>query len=254
MKLKHKIILATALMAAATGAGVCQTSVPAFVVPAPDNTTITSKNNVWSCVVPPATGLPSGMSFDGTTLTVPKLSTTLITLTGGTSYGNGTYLATFSNGLLTFTPYTPVAGPAGPAGPAGETGATGATGPQGVAGAAGAKGATGATGATGAIGATGATGPQGPPGSGGTTTTYTINVPAFTNVAPGQTAYASGSISGYTSPTTQVLVATPLTNPGDWWQFNYYGGTAGAVAIDWRNTGTTSQNFPATQIVVKVVN
>ena len=59
----------------------------------------------------PAGTLPTGMTFDGTTLTVPKISTTELLLTGGTAYSAGNYLATFdSSNNLTYTPYVPSSG------------------------------------------------------------------------------------------------------------------------------------------------
>lgn len=75
-----------------------QIAVPAFTVPAPDGTTIVSKQNVWSCVPQP---LPAGMSFDGTTLNVPKISTGTLTLADGPVYQNGQYLITISGATPT---------------------------------------------------------------------------------------------------------------------------------------------------------
>lgn len=80
-----------------------------FTIPTPDGKTIISANNVWSCVQA-AGGLPAGMAFDGTTLTVARVSTAQLTLTGGAVYPDGQYLAAFKSGVLTWTPYVaPVA-------------------------------------------------------------------------------------------------------------------------------------------------
>lgn len=49
---------------------------------------------------------PAGITFDGTTLTVPKLSTTQVSLTGGTNYPNGLYVASFTGGVITWIPLT----------------------------------------------------------------------------------------------------------------------------------------------------
>lgn len=85
-----------------------------FTIPAPDGKTITSTSNVWSCVQ--QNGLPPGMTFDGTTLTVPALSATKLTLTGGTAYSAGLYLISFdSSGNLTYSPYVAPSGGAIPA-------------------------------------------------------------------------------------------------------------------------------------------
>lgn len=47
--------------------------------------------------------LPPGMTFDGTTLVVPRLS-----LTSGAAYAAGQYIVTFdTQGNLTYTPYVP---------------------------------------------------------------------------------------------------------------------------------------------------
>lgn len=84
-----------------------QVSVPAFVVPAPDGTTITSKNNVWSCASS-GTGsgsLPPGMVWDATTqtLTIKNLA-----LTGGPTYAAGQYLVNFDDSHhLNYSLYTP---------------------------------------------------------------------------------------------------------------------------------------------------
>jgi hypothetical protein len=56
-------------------------------------------------------GLPTGLTFDGTTFTAPKISTTQLTLTGGTTYTAGNYLVSISStGVLTYTPYVPSTG------------------------------------------------------------------------------------------------------------------------------------------------
>lgn len=49
---------------------------------------------------------PAGITFDGTTFKVPKLSTAELTLTGGTPYADGQYLVSIKSGLLTYVPYT----------------------------------------------------------------------------------------------------------------------------------------------------
>lgn len=68
-------------------------------IPAPDGKTIVSNNNVWSCT---PTGLPPGMTFDGITLSVPKIA-----LTAGAVYPAGLYLVSFDdNSDVTFSPYT----------------------------------------------------------------------------------------------------------------------------------------------------
>lgn len=86
-----------------------QPAVPAFTIPAPDGKTIISTNNVWSCTA--TGGLPAGLAFDGTTLTAPKISAGLLTLTGGTKYAAGQYLTSIdANGNITYTPYVPPTG------------------------------------------------------------------------------------------------------------------------------------------------
>jgi hypothetical protein len=80
----------------------------AFVIPAPDGKTITSTNNVWSCVSSGAVvynAATGGLSING--VTVGLLSLKEISLTGGTTYSAGTYLASISStGQLTYIPYT----------------------------------------------------------------------------------------------------------------------------------------------------
>jgi hypothetical protein len=91
-------------------ASLCAAQTPVTVtIPAPDGKTITSANNVWSCVSSGAVVYNSttgGLSING--VTVGLLSLKEISLTGGTTYSAGTYLASISaTGQLTYIPYTP---------------------------------------------------------------------------------------------------------------------------------------------------
>ena len=124
--------------------------------------------------------LPPGMTFDGTTLTVPQLATTQVSITGGAAaiapgilWG---YETLVGQTAAIPTPIPPgIQGPAGPqgipgtTGPAGPQGIQGSTGQQGPIGLTGPAGPTGLTGAVGAQGPIGATGPQGPIGLTGPT-------------------------------------------------------------------------------------
>lgn len=76
-------------------------------IPAPDGKTITSANGVWSCG---GSGLPAGIGWDGTTLTVPQIS-----LTGGPTHPDGLYMASIKANVITWTPYVaPVSSGAAP--------------------------------------------------------------------------------------------------------------------------------------------
>jgi hypothetical protein len=109
-----KILLALAILAIPA---ILSAQTPVIPSVAVDGTTITAKivngTTVLSCVVPGSSSLPVGMTFDGTTLTVPKLSASELSLTGGTAYANGLYLAKFTSGAITWTPYTPPSASAG---------------------------------------------------------------------------------------------------------------------------------------------
>jgi hypothetical protein len=81
----------------------------------------TTISGTCSIALPASFGLPAGLTFDGTTLTVPKLSTALLTLTGGIAYPDGQYLASLKSGVLTYVPYVAPAAGSGSTSPAGKT-------------------------------------------------------------------------------------------------------------------------------------
>jgi hypothetical protein len=118
--------------------------------------------------------LPPGMTFDGTTLTVPQLATTQLSITGGGAAIVAGVLWGYETpvGQVAAVP-TPIppgiqgaTGAQGIQGIPGPTGSQGSAGPQGPPGPAGAIGATGPQGPQGATGPQGPAGPQGPPGTG----------------------------------------------------------------------------------------
>jgi hypothetical protein len=190
----------------------------------PDGKTATVANGILSCVQ----GLPAGMTFDGTTLTVPELN-----LTGGPGLptsASGEYLLGLSSGILSPVPYVPTPGPVGPAG------------------------ATGATGATGAAGATGPAGPQGPAGPAGSSpTAYTVSF-ASQSLNGWQTVTKTVTVPGAT-PGSNVAIANPTaisaTVPITWQAWVSAANTVSIEIEDFFNAGTVT--LPATTFVVKVL-
>jgi hypothetical protein len=77
---------------------------PSIIIPQADGVTIT-QDQTGVLTVPPApqtqVTLPSGMSFDGTTLTVPQIK-----LTSGPTYPDGQYIIQLASGTETLVPYT----------------------------------------------------------------------------------------------------------------------------------------------------
>ena len=141
--------------------------------------------------------LPPGMTFDGTTLTVPQLATTQLSITGGGAaivpgilWG---YETPIGQTAAIPTPIPP--GIQGPAGPQGIQGIPGTTGPQGP------------------IGLTGPTGPQGPQGPPGTGTGNSscvalapVVIPPTGIVIPSGTGTKEVTITP--SPATVTITAT----------------------------------------------